>query len=346
MKYGYFFIFLLGLNSCKLNQTPQIPTPLVVEDVSINLEAKKGNNYLKFITQETLKKQLYFFASDSLKGRKTGTLGQQKAADFLKKAYQKMGIASPDSLNYFQKIPKDFFNFRSKNDAVNVVGYIKGSTYPEEVIVISAHYDHLGHKGNEKIFNGADDNGSGTIGILQIAKAFQQAIKNGNPPKRSLLFLHLVGEEIGLYGSSYYVENPIFPLKNTVVDLNIDMIGRVDEVHQTNPNYLYIIGSDKLSKELHLINEKVNTTYSKLNFDYTFNDKNDPNRFYYRSDHYNFAKNNIPIIFYFNGTHQDYHKTTDTAEKINYSLLKKRCEHVFLTAWELANRKKRIQVLE
>lgn len=343
MKYQYLFLVLLGLSSCKLNKTLPAQAPVAIKDIKISLEAKNGDDYLKFITQEVLKTKLYYFASDSLEGRKTGTLGQQKAARFLKNEYQKMGISSPDSLNYFQKIPKNFFNFRSKNDAVNVVGYIKGSEFPEEVVVISAHYDHLGHKSNGKIYNGADDNGSGTIGILQIAKAFQQAVKSGNPPKRSILFLHFVGEEIGLYGSSYYVENPLFPLQKTVVDLNIDMIGRVDEAHKTQPNYLYIIGSDKLSKELHLINEKVNATHSKLNFDYTFNDENDPNRFYYRSDHYNFAKNDIPVIFYFNGTHQDYHKVTDTAEKINFDLLKKRCEHIFLTAWEIANRTQKIR---
>ena len=107
---------------------------------------------------------------------------------------------------------------------------------------------------------------------------------------------------------------------------------------------MYLIGSDKLSKELHHISEAVNKKYFNLDFDYTYNDENDPNRFYYRSDHYNFAKNNIPVIFYFNGTHADYHKPTDTPDKINYEFLKTRTRLIFHTAWELANLDERVKV--
>ena len=124
------------------------------------------------------------------------------------------------------------------------------------------------------------------------------------------------------------------------------MIGRVDEFHKGNPNYIYLIGSDKLSKELHNVSEAMNRKYTKINLDYKFNDEKDPNRFYYRSDHYNFAKHNIPIIFYFNGTHVDYHKHTDTADKINYEMLEKRTRLIFHTAWELANKKERIKLDE
>ena len=130
---------------------------------------------------------------------------------------------------------------------------------------------------------------------------------------------------------------PVFPLANTVADLNIDMIGRVDAAHAENKEYVYLIGSDKLSTDLHNLSERINQKYIHLNLDYTYNDDNDPNRFYYRSDHYNFAKNNIPIIFYFNGVHEDYHKTTDTPDKIDYNLLEKRAQLVFATAWEVAN---------
>ena len=146
-----------------------------------------------------------------------------------------------------------------------------------------------------------------------------------------------------LYGSRYYTENPIFPLENTVTNLNIDMIGRIDKAHEDKDknNYIYLIGSDRLSTELHNISEAVNKKYTKLDLDYTYNRKNDPNRFYFRSDHYNFAKHNIPIIFYFNGVHEDYHKITDTADKIEYDLLAKRTQLVFYTAWEVANRLER-----
>ena len=295
------------------------------------------------ITVEELKKDLYYFASDAFEGRETGEPGQKKAAEFLKSEYQKLGIQSPlANDNYFQKIPKSFLPGGVK-ETENVVAYIEGSEYPNEIVVLSAHYDHIGTNGVD-IFNGADDDASGTVALLEIAEAFQQAKKNGTPLKRSILFLHLTAEEKGLYGSKWYVENPIFPIENHIADLNIDMIGRIDSAHENNENYIYLIGSDKLSKELHFLSEDVNTKYTNLQLDYTYNDENDPNRFYYRSDHYNFAKNNIPIIFYFNGVHEDYHKATDTPEKINYELLHKRTQLVFYTAWELVNREERIKV--
>lgn len=221
----------------------------------------------------------------------------------------------------------------------NVVAYIKGSTKPDEIVVISAHLDHEGIK-NGKIYNGADDDGSGTIAILEIAEAFKMAEKAGHGPKRSILFLHVTGEEKGLLGSRHYTDNdPIFPLENTVANLNIDMIGRIDPKRKEGDrNYVYLIGSDKLSTDLHNISEEVNKKYCNIELDYTYNDDNDPNRFYYRSDHYNFAKNNIPVIFYFNGTHDDYHQPSDTPDKIEYDLLENRARLVFHTAWEIANR--------
>ena len=226
----------------------------------------------------------------------------------------------------------------------NVVAYIKGSEKPNEILVISAHLDHEGVKDGE-IYNGADDDGSGTVAIVEIAKAFKQAADAGHGPKRSILFLHVTAEEKGLLGSQYYTDvEPIFPLENTVANLNIDMIGRTDPKREGERNYIYLIGSDKLSTELHNISEEVNQKYANVVLDYKFNDDNDPNRFYYRSDHYNFAKNNIPVIFYFNGTHADYHKPTDTPDKIEYDLLENRTRLIFYTAWELANRADRIVV--
>jgi Zn-dependent M28 family amino/carboxypeptidase len=152
------------------------------------------------------------------------------------------------------------------------------------------------------------------------------------------------GEEKGLLGSKYYVNNPVIPLEQTVADLNIDMIGRVDQSHLDNPNYIYLIGSDRLSTDLHELSEKVNDNTLKLRLDYKYNNPKDPNRFYYRSDHYNFAQHRIPIIFYFNGTHIDYHQPTDTIEKIEFEKMQKVTQLVFYTVWELSNRKKRIEV--
>lgn len=227
-------------------------------------------------------------------------------------------------------------------DTENVAAIIRGSEFPNEYIIISAHLDHEGVK-DGKVYNGADDDGSGTVAVMEIAEAFALAKKKGQGPRRSIVFLNVTGEEKGLLGSSYYTDkDPIFPLDQTISNLNIDMIGRIDDAHKDNPNYIYLIGSDKLSTELHNISEQMNEKYGGINLDYTFNDENDPNRFYYRSDHYNFAKNNVPVIFYFNGTHADYHKPTDTPEKIDYDLLEKRTRLIFHTAWELANRDQRI----
>ena len=225
----------------------------------------------------------------------------------------------------------------------NVLGYLEGTDKKDELVVLTAHYDHVGMDG-EDIYNGADDDGSGTSAVLELAEAFAKAKEAGKGPRRSMLFMTVTGEEKGLLGSEYYAANPVFPLENTVVDLNIDMIGRVDPEHKDNPDYVYLVGSDRLSSELHQISEKVNETYTKLDLDYTYNDEAHPDRIYYRSDHWNFAKNNVPIIFYFNGVHEDYHQPTDTVDKIDFDMLKKRSELVFYTAWMLANRDQRIVV--
>ena len=299
--------------------------------------------YSKSITSKELKELLYVYSSDYFEGRDTGEKGQKIAVDFLRNYYQKQDIdAAINTENYFQKM---ILNIRGKDvKTENVVAIIPGAEIPEEYIVISAHLDHVGVK-NGQIYNGADDDGSGNVAMLEIAEAFQIAVNENNRPKRSIIFLHVTGEEKGLLGSRYYTENPLYPLENTVANLNIDMIGRLDPKRvNKDPNYIYLIGSDKLSNELHEVSEKINRTYTNLILDYTFNADNDPNRFYYRSDHYNFAKNNIPVIFYFNGTHEDYHQPTDTADKINYDILQKRTKLIFHTAWELANMPNRIKL--
>jgi len=299
--------------------------------------------YASTITSSELKYHVYSFSSDKFNGRKTGSLGHNAACEYLKDYYIKENIASPiDSNYYFQEIPKSFFSNDIKASK-NVISYVEGNEKPEEVIIISGHSDHEGFT-RTAIFNGADDNGSGTAAILEIAQAFKTAKENGNGPKRSIAFLHLTAEELGLEGSKYYTANPIFPLQNTVANLNIDMIGRIDERHYDNPNYIYIIGADRLSTELHYISEAANNQFTDLELDYIYNDENDGNRYYYRSDHYNFAQEGIPVIFYFNGEHEDYHKITDTAEKLDYELLERRTKLIFTTAWYLANSDERIKV--
>lgn len=336
MKKILLFAFFIAIGSCgSKNLVVDLPT-----NGDIGTEA---TSYANTITSSDLRTHLYIVASDEFEGRETGEAGQKKAAEYLKNFYISKNIASPlGGDDYFQDIPIEHLR-PDLNPSENVVAFIEGTEKPDEIIVISAHYDHVGMS-NGVIYNGADDDGSGTVAILEIAEAFQMAAENGNGPKRSILFLHFTGEEKGLLGSKYYVNFPIFPLKNTVTNLNIDMIGRVDEAHKDNPNFVYLIGADKLSTELHTLSENMNTKFTKLILDYKYNDDNDPNRYYYRSDHFNFAKNNIPIIFYFNGTHEDYHSPSDTPDKINYELLAKRTQLVFYTAWVVANRENRIVV--
>ncbi len=231
-------------------------------------------------------------------------------------------------------------NINQVLESDNVLGFLEGTDKKDEIVVITAHYDHLGYD-NGEVCNGADDDGSGTVAVLELAQAFMEAKKAGATPRRSILFMTVSGEEKGLLGSEYYTKNPIYPLEKTVVDLNIDMVGRIDDQHKDN-NYVYLIGSDKISSDLHEISEKVNAEKTKLVLDYTYNDEDDPNRFYYRSDHYNFAKNGIPVIFYFSGVHEDYHKPTDDVEKIDFEKIQKTARLVFYTAWEVANRDNRL----
>lgn len=227
----------------------------------------------------------------------------------------------------------------------NIIGFIEGTDKKDEVIIITAHYDHLGIQGKD-IYYGADDDGSGTAAILEIGQAFMEMVKAGNRPRRSIIIMPVSGEEKGLLGSRYFTLNPTVPLANIVTDLNIDMIGRRDEKYAEDPNFVYVIGSEMLSDDLKVVSEKANEEYTKIKLDYMYDDPKDPNKFYYRSDHYNFAKNNIPVIFYFCGVHADYHKPTDTFDKIEFEKMEKITRLVFYTAWELANREERIKLKE
>ncbi|MBS1919940.1 MAG: M28 family peptidase [Bacteroidetes bacterium] len=222
----------------------------------------------------------------------------------------------------------------------DVLGVVEGTDLKDQYVFVTGHYDHLG-KRDTVIYYGADDDGSGTVSVLEIAQAFANAKKEGKGPRRTMVFMTVSGEEKGLWGSAYYTDHPVFPLNKTTVDLNIDMIGRIDTSRKNgNPNnYVYVVGDDKLSTDLRTISESVNKKFTKLELDYKFNDPKDPNRIYFRSDHYNFARKGVPIIFYFDGMlAPDYHRPTDTPDKINYDLLTKRAQLVFYTAWDMANR--------
>ena len=273
-----------------------------------------------------------------LSGSKVGSLETYRSKCATGKSSKAVQLESPFGLSIDQ--------LRSEFEAENVLAFLEGSDpeLKDEVIVITSHYDHVGIIDGE-IHNGADDDGSGTVTVMELARQF---VKLGEDrdlrPRRSVLFMNVVGEEKGLLGSEYYADHPVFPLANTVANLNIDMIGRTDADHEDDPRYVYLIGADKLSSELHEVSEYCNETYTNLALDYTYNAPDDPNRFYYRSDHYNFAKNNIPVIFYFTGVHEDYHKPGDDWDKVMYPKMAEIGKLVFHTAWHLANMDQRIVV--
>ena len=223
-------------------------------------------------------------------------------------------------------------------ESSNVLGLLEGADKKDEYLVITGHYDHLGKK-DSVIWYGADDDGSGTVSVLEIAEAFTKAKAEGKGPRRNILFMTVSGEEKGLWGSDFYTSHPVYPLEKTTANLNIDMVGRLDSIHikKDTLNYVYVVGDDKLSTDLTPITAMANKSLG-LQLDGKYNDPNDRERIYFRSDHYNFAKNGVPIIFYFNGTHPDYHRPTDTVDKIAFDIMSKRVQLVFFTAWDMANR--------
>ena len=253
---------------------------------------------------------------------------------------QANGTTLPPIMTYNTRVMLQTRKTSINIESSNVIGVVPGTDLKDQYLFITAHYDHLGKRGDSVIYYGADDDGSGTAGVIEIADAFMKAKASGKGPRRTVVFMTVSGEEKGLWGSAYYSSYPVFPLENTTADLNIDMIGRSDTARRGDTtNYIYIVGDDKLSSDLRTISEAVNKKHTKLELDYKFNDPKDPNRIYFRSDHYNFAKKGVPIIFYYDGMLKgDYHKPTDTPDKINYPLLAKSAQLVFYTAWEMANR--------
>tara|TARA_Y100000287_G_scaffold145778_1_gene120658 strand:+ start:354 stop:1379 length:1026 start_codon:yes stop_codon:yes gene_type:complete len=333
-------------------------TLLLILALSVGCSQENASDkYAETITSEELSDLIYEFSSDKFEGRNTGEPGQKLAVEFIRDFYKSNNIIKAENTeDYFQKFLVDFQsrqvtrpdNINEDNidwvKTENVAAIIEGDTYPNEYIVLTAHLDHVGIE-NGEIFNGADDDGSGSMALLEIAEAFKLAELDGKRPKRSIVILHVSAEEKGLLGSKYYTDNPLYPLDETITNLNVDMIGRTDPTRNSNNDeYIYLIGTDRLSTMLHETSEKVNYKTVNLELDYRFNAWDDPNRFYERSDHWHFAKNNIPVIFYFSGTHEDYHQPTDTAEKIRYDLLTKRTRLIFHTAWEIANMDERIEV--
>lgn len=280
--------------------------------------------------------------------------GEKSSATSLYNAYYGMGLPAPFALTPEKKLT---LNIAARSEIVptqNVVAIWEGSDpiLKNEYVAIGAHYDHVGicvPTAADSICNGADDDGSGTTAMLGMAEALANA---GTRPKRSILFVWHCGEEKGLWGSRYFTEYPTVPLNQIVAQLNMDMIGRSKQPGDTNtrnkdltgPNDIYIIGSTMMSTELGEIVETVNKSYLNLSFDKRYDDPTDPQRFFYRSDHYNYARKGIPIIFFFDGVHEDYHRPGDSPDKIDYQKMEKVTRTVYMTMWEIATRPTRPKV--
>lgn len=234
--------------------------------------------------------------------------------------------------------------------ASNIAAFLEGSdpSLKDEVVVLSSHHDHVGigrpDSTGDAIYNGADDDGSGTVGLISTAQAMVAAKKAGAGPKRSVLFLHVSGEEKGLLGSRYYSDHPIYPIENTIANINVDMIGRVDKEHVENKDYIYIIGGEIISSGLDSLLRSANESTVNLDLSNRYNDLEDPNQFYRRSDHWNFGRLGIPFIFFFNGVHADYHRPSDSIEKIEWEALTKRTQLIYTTTAMIANSSERPKV--
>ncbi len=307
-----------------------------IDSVFIN----DANIWGQKISVRYLKSGVKKLASKKMLGRETSSKGELAAIKYITKKLKSYKL-EPLGLNYIQSFYTGFSS-KKKNDyysysdsAFNIIGFIKGSVKPDEAIIISGHYDHLG-KTSKGIYFGADDNGSGISSILEIVRIFKLAESKGFKPYRSIIFLFFSGEEKGLLGSKHYVENPLWPLNKTIANINIDMIGRSDSAHLNDNKYIYVIGSDKINPKLHNVVNEVNQSSLSLNLDFKYNDPSDPLRLYYRSDHYNFAKKGIPVVFYFSGLHSDYHTPNDVYKRIEFDNLLIRVKLIFNTAWYLS----------
>ena len=328
------------------------------------------------VTAKQLSDYLYFVASDEMEGRDTPSRGLDTTAKFIAMNLSRWGFKpAGDNGTFFQRIPLQLKSVRGDGTPVysadesnkgkeagedtkwtqNVVAIWEGKdpVLKNEMVAIGAHYDHVGihndFPGPDKIFNGADDDGSGTVAVLSIAEALAHAPKR---PKRSVLFVWHCGEEKGLWGSHYFNKFPTVDITKVIAQLNIDMIGRTRKPDDTNPkdndltgeNAIYVIGSEMMSSTLGSIVKDTNRGYLKLAYDYKYDDPKDPNRFFFRSDHFNYAMNGIPISFWFDGVHEDYHKPGDEPQKIDYNKMERVARTILITLWNLTELKERPKV--
>jgi Zn-dependent M28 family amino/carboxypeptidase len=299
------------------------------------------------ITPGRLRAHIDFLANDLLEGRDTPSRGLNIAAEYIATQLKLWGVKpGGDNGTYFQKI-QDRFNATDGTPSYNVIGIIEGADarLKDEYVSLGAHYDHVGLAPNnptDKVFNGAHDNGSGSAAVLEIAHAAAHARK----PKRSYIFHWHAAEEKGLWGSRFFADSPTVPIDKIVAHINMDMIGMSKKPGDTNPrnrdltgpNAVYVIGSKFLSTDLDSIITSVNRETVKLELDYKFNDLNDPQRLYYRSDHINFARKNIPSVFFFDGINEHYHRVTDEPDVLDYDKFARVTKLIYLVAHRFADR--------
>lgn len=345
------------------SQEPK-PEPVLPKERSLRNAASYANS----ITEDILKKHLSIVASDGFEGRFSGLAGENKTIDYLRTFYKKNHIEPlPKTKDYLEHVPKDYiygvfvspylYPLKADNGAHNLIAYIEGAEKPGEFVVVTAHMDHMGNPQrtvplmfNQRtvgVHNGADDNGSGTVAIMLMAKAFQEAAAQGLRPRRSLVFAHFTAEELGLIGSRYFVnEGKLIEAKAIVANVNLDMVGmNSDNIkYNQDDNYVYVIGSDKSSTELKQLQNRVNAETVKMDLDYSRDDASHKDNTFARSDHYNFALKNIPVVLYHSGLHSTYHTIHDDAEHIAYKALMRRTQLAFYTTWEIANKPERLKV--
>lgn len=285
----------------------------------------------------------YTFVSPEMAATILGLDGAAALDSFKQDLIQNITGFKPYKTDYVLKqLP---MSRKVKFESQNVVALLEGSDpqLKDQVVVLSAHYDHVGigrpDSTGDRIYNGADDDGSGTIAVLNMATAFKKAAEDGIRPRRSILFLHVAGEEKGLLGSRYYSDHPIIPIEKTVADLNTDMIGRIDIEHEKKgvEDYVYVIGGDLISSELDSLLRVANKVTGDVILSGRYNDLNDPNQFYRRSDHWNFGRLGVPFIFFFTGVHKDYHRPGDEVEKILFDKYHKIARTIYGTAVLTAN---------
>lgn len=308
-------------------------------------------------SEAELMAHLSFLASDAVQGREAGTPFEKVVATYLLSHHLRWGnppfregsYIHPFPLRRLRPDPPTTSQTRSKKakklgstgstpqfdtlEAWNVLAVRRGAVYPNQYVVLSAHYDHLGTNARGEVYNGADDNGSGTAVLLEAARLLSLL----PPPRRSILFFHTTAEEKGLLGAFRFVRDSLIPIDSIVAVLNTDMLGRTDTLHKPGSNYLYVIGPAYTTPRLRAIQDAVNALCCGWEFDYRYDDRKHPERLYYRSDHYAFAQKGVPALFYFGGLHPDYHGTGDDVEKIEPARLRKAAILLAAFAWTLAN---------